>query len=128
MNVEPAAITDPRAAVCVFYDGACPLCRREIGWYMHKRGADALGWLDVSAATDASLPAGLTRQDLLLRFTVERADGATARGAAGFVALWRALPGTARIGRVLDNPVTVGIGELAYRGFLRLRRLWRRAR
>ena len=120
MNVT----SDPRAAVRVFYDGACPLCRREIGWYMNRTGADRIEWLDVSATTQERMPAGLTREDLMLRFTVERRDGVTARGAAGFVAVWRALPGTARLARLADNRIVVGIGEALYRAMLRIRPLW----
>ena len=120
MNVT----SDPRAAVRVFYDGACPLCRREIGWYMGRSGADGIEWLDISNATPERMPKGLTREDLMLRFTVERRDGVTARGAAGFVAVWRALPGTARLARLADNRIVVGIGEALYRAMLRIRPLW----
>ncbi|MEM7423767.1 MAG: DUF393 domain-containing protein [Pseudomonadota bacterium] len=124
---------DLRAAVRVFYDGGCPICRREIGWYQRRAGADAIDWLDVADYPadvppdndTAPLPAGLQREDLLMRFTVQRADGKTARGAAGFIALWRAIPATAWAGRLLDNPVTTAAGEIAYRFFLRVRPLWR---
>ena len=116
--------TDPRAAIRVFYDGACPLCRREIGWYQGKRGAERIEWVNVAGGADVRVPKGLTREDLMLRFTVQRRDGVTARGAAGFVAVWRALPGAARIARVADNPVVIGIGEILYRLILKVRPLW----
>ena len=122
MNVD----ADPRAAIRVFYDGGCPLCRREIGWYMGKVGADRIDWVDVSQTTPEPMPANLSREDLMLRFTVERRDGVTARGASGFVAVWRALPGTARIARVLDNPVTAWLGEQLYRAMLAVRPFWRK--
>lgn len=121
MKVE----TDPRAATRVFYDGGCPLCRREIGWYRGKTGADRIDWVDVAGDASVDVPEGLTREDLMLRFTVQRRDGVTARGAAGFVAVWRALPGTATIARVLDNPVIVWLGEQLYRGMLVVRPYWR---
>ena len=122
MNVD----ADPRAAIRVFYDGGCPLCRREIGWYMGKVGADRIDWVDVSQTTPEPMPANLSREDLMLRFTVERRDGVTARGASGFVAVWRALPGTARIARILDNRVTVWLGEQLYRAMLMVRPFWRK--
>lgn len=120
-----AVETDPRAATRVYYDGGCPLCRREIGWYLNRRGADAIDWVDVSGDAAFEGPKGLTRDDLMRRFTVERSDGATARGAAGFIAVWRALPGTALAGRLLDNRVTVWFGERVYRLMLKVRPLWR---
>ncbi|MEM6549782.1 MAG: DUF393 domain-containing protein [Pseudomonadota bacterium] len=119
--------TAPRAAATVFFDGACPVCRREISWYRGMVGADAVAWVDVAADLPAAeLPAGKDRQALLGRFTVTRQDGAVVDGAAGFVALWRALGPTRRIGAVLDRWPFVALGEIAYRLFLRLRRLWRR--
>ena len=48
------------------------------------------GIIDVAGDADVKVPEGLTREDLMLRFTVQRRDGVTARGAAGFVAVWRA--------------------------------------
>ena len=117
--------TDPRAAVRVFLDGGCPLCRREIGWYRGKRGAEQIDWVDVAGNADIAVPDGLTREDLLLRFTVQRRDGVTARGASGFVAVWRALPGTAGIARLLDNRVIVWFAEQVYRGMLKVRPMWR---
>lgn len=121
MTVE----THPRAATRVYYDGGCPVCRREIGWYLSRRGADRIDWVDVSGDGALDGPPGLSRDDLMRRFTVERGDGATARGAAGFVAVWRALPGTARIGRLLDNRLAVWIGERLYRLMLAVRPMWR---
>lgn len=113
-----------RAATRVYYDGGCPVCRREIGWYRTWRGADAIDWVDL---TDADLDPKLDRCALMQRFTVERKDGTTADGAAGFVALWRALPGTRPLGWALDNAVATWLLERAYRGFLAMRGMWRSA-
>jgi len=113
---------DPRAAAEVYYDGACPLCRREIAWYRRMAGADAIGWVDIA---EAPPPPGLDRADLLGRFTVTRRDGRLARGAEGFAALWRGLGPTRLLGRLSDRQPFLLIGEGLYRLFLRLRRLWR---
>lgn len=121
MQVE----SDPRAAFRVFYDGGCPLCRREIGWYQGRRGAERIEWINVAGDARVAVPEGLTREDLMQRFTVQRRDGVTARGAAGFVAVWRALPGTSAFARLADNLLVVGIGEVMYRLMLKVRPLWR---
>lgn len=117
-----AAPADPAAAVAVFHDAACPVCRREIAVYRRMTGAEAIDWAD---AAEAEPPAGLTRADLLARFTVLRADGRVARGAEGFAALWRAFPALAPLGRIADTRPALWVGEPLYRLFLRLRRLWR---
>lgn len=108
----------------MWYDGACPVCRREIGWYRGMRGAEGIDWIDVSAP-DAPLPEGRDRAALLRRFTVRRRDGRLADGAEGFAALWRALGPTRLLGRLADREPFRTLGEAAYRAFLRLRTAWR---
>ena len=107
----------------VLYDGACPLCRREIGIY---RGLPPLRpdapvcFADVSDAA-LPLPPGITREQLLARFHVRSRDGELLSGAQAFLALWAALPGwrwLALAGRV---PGAAWLMERTYRLFLRWR-------
>ncbi len=124
-NLDPAMeATDPLAARVVFYDGACPVCRREIGWYGAMRGAEAVDWRDV-ADPETPLPAGLDRAALLKRFTIRRGTGEIVSGAAAFSALWRALGPTRLLGRVTDRQPFRLVGEALYRLFLRIRLIWR---
>lgn len=108
----------------VYFDGGCPVCRREIAWY---RGRDALSpieWVDVSAATCD--PAGdLCRGEALRVFHVRCNDGRLARGALAFALLWQRFPGLRRAGRVAAMPGVHHVLDIAYRIFLRLRRSWR---
>jgi predicted DCC family thiol-disulfide oxidoreductase YuxK len=120
MDTQPAA---PDATV--YYDGACPVCSREIAQYRAARGADRLAFIDVTSCAPASLGQGLTPEAALARMHVRLADGQLASGAAAFVALWRRLPGFAWAGRLAGLPVVLPLLELGYRGFLRARRLWR---
>lgn len=108
----------------VYYDGACPVCSREIANYRRAEGAEALRFVDVSQA-DATMAPGLTREAALARMHVRRPDGSMASGAAAFAALWSALPGWAWLGRVAGLPIVAPVLELGYRGFLRVRRVWR---
>jgi 3-demethoxyubiquinol 3-hydroxylase len=109
------------SALTVLYDGGCPLCRREIALYRELPAREAVHYLDISTASAAQLPAGAAREALLARFHVRRADGRLVDGAAGFVALWAALPGWRWLARVAALPGVTPVMELAYRGFLRLR-------
>jgi 3-demethoxyubiquinol 3-hydroxylase len=128
----PAALASavPRAAACpigtltVLYDGACPLCRREIALYSGLPANQTLAFVDISdttAALPAELPPGTERAQLLARFHVVRADGSVADGARGFVALWAALPGWRWLARLAALPGVTALMELAYRAFLKLR-------
>ena len=79
-------------ALTVLYDGACPLCRREIGIYSGLEPNTPLCFADVSDAA-LPLPPGTTREQLLARFHVRSSDGQLLSGAQAFLALWAALPG-----------------------------------
>lgn len=123
MTQDPAN-RPPR--VTVYYDGACPVCAREIAVYRRQRGAEACAWVDVTRCGDADLGPGLTREAALARLHVRDGGGRLASGARGFAALWRALPGTAWLGRLAGFGPMPWLLEAAYRGFLVLRRVWRR--
>ena len=114
-------------SLTVLYDGACPLCRREIGIYRGLRplrSDSPVCFADVSDAAFAmppALPPGTTRAQLLARFHVRGRDGELLSGAQAFLALWAALPGwrwLALAGRV---PGAARLMERTYRLFLRWR-------
>ena len=116
----PAHHDDGKIAIEVFYDGGCPLCRREIALYSGLKPLGPIVWKDVSAELDL-LPAGRTQADLLARFHVTAPDGRLVSGAEAFLALWEQLPGwrwLARLGRLPGMPVIL---EWSYRGFLKIR-------
>ena len=103
----------------VYYDGSCPLCRREIALYRRLRGADRLHWLDVS--TGLPLGEDLSCEAAMRRFHVRDARGSLLGGGAAFARLWRALPGWRVAGWVFAwPPMSWGLA-LAYRAFLPLR-------
>lgn len=108
----------------VFYDGGCPVCSREIGYYRARRGADGFEWVDVNGPAPALGP-GLSREAALARMHVRLADGTLLSGAAAFAAMWRGMPGFRMLGMLLAIPPFGTLAELGYRGFLRTRKLWR---
>ena len=111
-----------QSPLTVYYDGACPVCRREIGFYQKRTGAN-VSYCDVAAEV---CPApDLNREDALQRFHVRLADGALVSGAAAFLALWRATPGFRLPATLLSARPVVALLDVAYGGFLKLRRLWR---
>ncbi len=115
----PTPCADP-AALTVLYDGACPLCRREVGVYRGLAARQPLAWCDVSNPATA-LPAGATRDEYLARFHVLRGGTEVLSGARAFVALWSVLPGWRWLARGAALPGVTPLLELAYRGFLRVR-------
>ncbi len=104
----------------VYFDGSCPLCRAEIGYYRGKDPSGALCFVDVSAA-GAVTPPGVTRQQAMDRFHVRAADGRVLSGAAAFVEVWTRLPRWRWAARAASLPGASAALELGYRMFLPIR-------
>lgn len=115
------------APLTVYFDGGCPFCVREIGFYRRLRGADKLYWVDVANCSGAELGPGLDREAALRQLHVRAADGSLHRGAAAFVAIWRQLPAFSWLGVITSPRPMQRVLELGYRGFLKVRPLWRSA-
>lgn len=113
-------------ALTVFYDGACPLCRREIAFYRRRRGAAQILWLDVSRLPEGEVAPGLSRCAALARFHVLLPDGRRLSGGPAFAAVWRALPAFRPLGWVFGFRATGWLADRAYAAFLRLRPLLQR--
>ncbi len=106
----------------LYFDGACPVCSREIAVYRRQPGADAIEWVDVTRCDPAELGADLSREQALARLHLRQADGRLVSGAAAFTVMWRHLPRWAWLGRLLGTGPALWLLECAYRIFLRLRR------
>jgi predicted DCC family thiol-disulfide oxidoreductase YuxK len=140
--VEPASVATDAKAVgtvgaqpTVFYDGSCPMCRREIGFYKGQVGASEVAWVDISACSNGGVAPDLVAPDLtrdaaMRRFHVRRADGELVSGAAAFAVLWSHLPRWRWLGRAAQLPLVSTLLEASYRLFLPVRpylqRLFRR--
>jgi predicted DCC family thiol-disulfide oxidoreductase YuxK len=105
------------AKVIIWYDGACPLCTREIALMRRLDWRGGIDFRDV-APPDAACP--LDRQLLLARFHASE-DGVMLSGAAAFAAMWRAIPLLRPLGWVARNPVVLRLLEQLYIRFLRIR-------
>lgn len=116
--------SDPRAAEEVFFDGGCPVCRREISAYQGLESLKGTRFIDVS--TPDAVPADIAPEVALARFHIRRVDGKVESGFKAFIAVWRGIPRLRPIAVALDRQPFLWIGEGAYRGFLVLRKLWRR--
>ncbi|WP_353256249.1 DUF393 domain-containing protein [Hyphomonas sp.] len=102
----------------VWYDGACPLCRREIALFQRLDRRGAIRFQDVGQA-EAACP--LDRAKLLARFHAQEAGQPLVSGAAAFAAMWRAIPILRPVGELARIPPVLWVLEQAYVCFLRLR-------
>jgi predicted DCC family thiol-disulfide oxidoreductase YuxK len=101
-----------------WYDGGCPLCRREIALMRRLDRRGVIHFIDVSATRQAACP--INRVELLARFHASE-DGTLLSGAAAFAAMWRAIPLLRPLGLAARVPVVLEVLELGYRAFLRVR-------
>lgn len=104
--------------VKVWYDGACPLCLREIALMRRLDRRGAISFVDVSDRDDPSCP--IDRSELLARFHAEE-NGKVVSGAAAFAAMWRAIPVLRPLGLLARNRLILGLLERAYVQFLKVR-------
>lgn len=104
--------------VKVWFDGACPLCRREIALMRRLDRRGRIAFIDVAQGADPSCP--VDPAQLLARFHAEE-DGVVHDGAAAFAAMWRAIPLLRPLGLAARSPWVLRLLEAAYLRFLRLR-------
>lgn len=103
----------------VWFDGACPLCCREIALMRRLDRRGAIRFEDVSGSgSDATCP--IDRRTLLARFHA-RENGLVLEGAAAFAAMWRAIPLLRPLGLAARNPVVLRLLDRLYDRFLRVR-------
>ncbi|HEX5486218.1 MAG TPA: DUF393 domain-containing protein [Limnobacter sp.] len=112
--------TPTNACTEVYFDGSCPLCRREISLYQNLKSDQPIEWVDVSVE-QSSLPAGVTQAQLMQRFHTRTAQGELLSGAAAFVHIWAQLPGWRLLASLARIPGVLWLMERAYRGFLVIR-------
>lgn len=103
--------------VTCWFDGACPLCKREVTLMkqLDKRGA--IEFVDLA---DAQSTCPIDRADLLARFHALE-NGKLLSGAAAFAAMWRAIPLLRPLGLIARNALILSALERLYRLFLRVR-------
>lgn len=104
----------------VYFDGACPLCVKEIGLLRRWDRRQRLTFEDVSppgAAPSCALP----RQQLMARFHVRLPDGWIVDGARAFTQAWSVLPGLGFVRWIGEFPPSRIALDALYGVFLRFR-------
>lgn len=102
----------------VWFDGACPLCVREITLMRRLDRDEVINFVDVSGDADPNCP--VDQADLLARFHAKENDEMLS-GAAAFAAMWRAIPSLRALGLLARNQMVLSNLERLYVAFLRVR-------
>ena len=105
----------------VFYDGGCPLCRKEIDYYRRLDARGRVDWRDIHAEPDVLEGSGVAWEDAMARLHVLDRDGRLRSGADAFTVIWDELPGWRWLARTVRSLRLVGLLEWGYRLWLRHR-------
>lgn len=103
--------------VTVWYDGACPLCLREIALMRRLDRRAAIRFVNVLDGRDCPLDPNT----LLARFHARERGGPVVSGAAAFSAMWRAIPVLRPFGLLAQWAPVRWLLERLYVVFLRVR-------
>lgn len=76
----------------VFYDGACPLCRREMAHYRRLDRAERLRWVDAVDEPETLAMHALSLEDAMAELHVLDGSGRWQRGVDAFLIIWQQLP------------------------------------
>jgi predicted DCC family thiol-disulfide oxidoreductase YuxK len=105
-------------AITIWFDGSCPLCRREIMLMKRLDRRGAIDFVDIAAGEAADCP--VDPSELLARLHA-RENGVLLSGAGAFAAMWRAIPLLRPFGLLARIPVVLALLERCYLVFLRVR-------
>ena len=106
----------------VYYDAACPLCRRERQRYESwQKTAEEVDWLDVNTHHEHLLARGVVPRDAILSLHVEDASGQFHEGIDAYVLLMRRVPRLRLLGWLIGLPILKPILTFIYEFSVRRR-------
>ena len=100
----------------VLYNGACPVCRREIEHYqrLDDRNGQGIGFTDISEPAAVLKECALTRDQVKRRLHVIDADGRLLVGIPAFAAIWDHLPRYQWLAAIVRLPLLCNLLSWAY--------------
>ena len=105
----------------MFFDGGCPICRREVAWYRRLDRQGRVRWHDITADSAPLAALGVRLRDAQARLHAIDREGRLRVGAAAFVAIWRELPYWRWLARAAALPGAVALMDAVYRPYARWR-------
>jgi len=116
--ITGAGAEGDHVALTVFYNGACPVCRKHIARFQKSSTGRSrlIAWTDAAAAPWALRRWHVDPAEALLRLYAVADDGRLLSGAAAFARLWHELPRYRVLGIIVGLPGIQQIAEALYRG------------
>ena len=104
----------------VFYDGECPLCRREINWLRKKDPMNRICFTDLAGERFDASSVGKSYAELMDRIHGRLSDGTWLEGVELFIELYR-LTGLTWMSKLLAFPLLKPLFKASYKFFARYR-------
>jgi predicted DCC family thiol-disulfide oxidoreductase YuxK len=104
----------------VFYDGACPLCRREIAWIRKLDRRDRIQFTDIASEDFQSASVGKSHDELMAKMHGRLPTGEIITGVEVFRRMYDAV-GFRTLANISRWPILRQILDVGYRLFARLR-------
>lgn len=101
----------------MFFDGGCPLCRREVAHYRRLDRGDRIRWVDITSQPGTLSKYGIAYGTAMERLHALDEDGQIVSGVPAFVAVWRQLPGYRHLARVVEGLRLVPLLDWLYTRF-----------
>ena len=114
----------PSFPLKIFFDGACPVCSREVNHYCRRDHNRRLQAIDISLPQFDPKVYGIPLQAFMYELHAIDDTGEVYRGVDAFRAIWRAFPDSSvyrAMDRILALPLINPLSRVGYRVFARLR-------
>lgn len=113
---------NPTAAISVFFDNDCAICRREVTFCKTLDKDQRIDWIDLRSQRQLAAKMGVDFAAAMKLLHVLDADGKMHIGLAGHLVMWSYLPGYRHLARFLHQyPRLATQFDRFYRLFTRLR-------
>ncbi len=114
----------PTRILTIYFDGGCPLCRREIRWYQHLRTREPVAWVDLDERRGEPPAPDLGFEQAMRLFHARCPSAGLLVGVDGFIRLWQAFPVLRPLALIASfRPIKAVLGK-AYEVFAARR--WRK--
>ncbi|HHC74093.1 MAG TPA: DUF393 domain-containing protein [Thiothrix sp.] len=105
----------------MFYDGGCPLCRKEVAHYIKLDRQQRIAWLDIHADPSALEPYAISQASAMQRLHALDRQGKVQSGAWAFATIWADLPYYRHLATVVRTLRLLPLIDFAYRHFAKWR-------
>ena len=109
----------------IFFDGDCPLCKREIEFYKSIEPPQTFEWRNLWEPGAIHQDSGFNKTDAMKSLHVLDTAGRLHTGVDAFAKIWDQFPKLRWLSILIKLPVVYQLACAGYACFARLRLLWR---